>query len=197
MGAAQDQPAQRAGHAAARSATADSLATDLEKKMTTPSDDSPLPGKTRRRWFAGLAALGGLGLLGSQAHAQGWGRPHHLDPEEMARRLDYRIGRLIRDVGGTQQQKDQLVAIASAALAELRPMREQLRQARRAGLELLATPVVDRRALEQLRTTQMQVADAKSKRMVQAMADAAEVLTPEQRAKVAERMKHRMGRGRG
>lgn len=165
--------------------------------MTTPSDDSLQPGKTRRRWFAGLAALGGLGLLGAQAQAHGWGRRPRLDPQEMARRLDWRVGRLIQEVGGTPQQKDRMVAIATAALAELRPLREQMRQARRSGLELLAVPVIDRRALEQLRATQMQVADAKSRRMVQALADAAEVLTPEQRAKVAERMKQRMDHRHG
>ena len=162
--------------------------------MTDPTDNSEQPGNTRRRWFASLAALGGLGLLSVKAQAHGWGRRHGLDSEEMARRLDWRIGRLIQDVGGTQQQKDRLVAIATAARAELKPMREQLRQARRAGLDLLAAPVVDRRALEQQRVSQMQLADARSRRMVQAMADAAEVLTPEQRAKVAERMKQRMDR---
>jgi Spy/CpxP family protein refolding chaperone len=115
-----------------------------------------------------------------------------VDPEEMAHRLDWRIGRLIKDVGGTPDQKNRLVAIWTAALADLQPLREQLRQARRAGLQLLAAPVIDRRALEQQRVAQMQLADARSKRMVQAMADAAEVLTPEQRLKVAERMKRRM-----
>jgi periplasmic protein CpxP/Spy len=162
--------------------------------MTKPSDDSEQPTNTRRRWFASLAALGGLSLLGAKAHAHGWGGRHRADPEEMARRLDRRIGRLIDDVGGTPEQKNRLVAIWTAALADLRPLREQRRQARRAGLELLAATVIDRRALEQQRVTQMQLADARSKRMVQAMADAAEVLTPEQRMKVAERMKQRMDR---
>jgi periplasmic protein CpxP/Spy len=166
----------------------------MEKDMTTPSDNSLLTGKTRRRWFAGLAALGGLGLLGAQAQAQGW--RHHLDPEEMSRRLEWRISRLIKDVGGTPEQKNRLLAIWTAALTDLRPLREQMRQARRAGLELLAATVIDRRALEQQRVTQMQLADARSKRMVQAMADAAEVLTPEQRLKVADRIKRRMERHR-
>jgi Spy/CpxP family protein refolding chaperone len=71
-----------------------------------------------------------------------------------------------------------------------------MRQARRTGLELLAMPVIDRQALEQLRAMQMQAADAKSRRMTQAMAEAAEVLTPEQRVKVAERLKQRMDRRR-
>jgi protein CpxP len=167
--------------------------------MTNPADkstkDSDQPTKTSRRWFAGLAALGGLGLLGAQAaYAHGWGRRGGMDPEEMARRMDWRIGRLIKDVGGTPQQKDRLVAIATAAMAELRPLREQKRGARQRGMALLAAPAIDRAALEQLRVAQMQAAEAGSRRMVQAMADAAEVLTPEQRVKAAERLK---GRWRG
>jgi periplasmic protein CpxP/Spy len=161
--------------------------------MNKPDDDPVAPAQARRRWFAGLAALGGLGLFGAgAASAQPWRHGRGLDPEEMARRLDRRIGRLMQDVGGTPEQKERIVAIAKAALAELRPMREQMRQARRQGLELLAAPVIDRRALEQLRATQMQSADALSRRITQAMADAAEVLTPEQRAKAAERLKRRM-----
>ncbi|MCM2252032.1 MAG: periplasmic heavy metal sensor [Ramlibacter sp.] len=162
--------------------------------MTTPLDDAAQPGTIRRRWLAGLAAACGLGLVGTQVQAHGWRRRHGLDPEEMSRRLDRRIGRLVQDVGGTPEQQARLVAIATAALADLRPLRDQRRQARRDGLDLLAQPVIDRRALEQLRVAQMQAADARSRRTVQAMADAAEVLTPEQRLKVAQRMKLRMER---
>jgi periplasmic protein CpxP/Spy len=164
--------------------------------MTTPSADSQQPGNSRRRWFTGVAALGGLALLGAQAQAHAWGRRGGLDPEERARRMEWRIGRLVQEAGGTPQQKDRLVAIAMAALADLRPLREQMRKSRQRGLELLATPVIDRRALEQVRATQMQLADAKSRRTLQAMAEAAEVLTPEQRLKVAERLKQRMDRHR-
>ena len=58
-------------------------------------------------------------------------------------------------------------------------------------MELLAAPTVDRTALEQLRVAQIQSADARRRRVLQAMADAAEVLTPEQRVKAAERLKKR------
>jgi periplasmic protein CpxP/Spy len=167
----------------------------LEKTMKRESDSSPA--NPRRRWFAGLAALGGLGLLGAQAQAQGWRGHDPLDAEEMARRLDYRIGRLMRDIGGTPEQKNRLVAIITAARTELQPLREQRRQARLREIDLLSAPTIDRFALEQLRVTQMQAADARSRRMLQARADAAEVLTPEQRAKVAARMKQRIERRRG
>lgn len=159
--------------------------------MTQEKIDTTAPKNTGRRWFAALAAVGGLGLLGARAQAQGWGRP---DPAERARRLEWRIGRMVQEVGGTPQQKERLVAIATAAMADLKPLRDQMRQGRRAGIDLLAATVIDRRALEQLRVSQMQVADARSRRTVQAFADAADVLTPEQRLKVADHLKRRMER---
>jgi Spy/CpxP family protein refolding chaperone len=58
-------------------------------------------------------------------------------------------------------------------------------------MELLAKPNVDRAALEAIRAQEIQAADAMSKRFVQSLADVAEVLTPEQRAQLAEKMKQR------
>lgn len=165
--------------------------------MNTPPESPAAPQSSRRRWFTGLAALGGLGLVAAQVSAHAWGRHGALDPEERSRRLDYRIGRLVRDVGGTPEQKQRLVAIAAAAMTELRPLREQALQARLRSLQLLAAPVIDRAALEQQRLLQIQSLDARSRRTAQAMADAAEVLTPEQRAQVAARMQSRMQRRLG
>jgi protein CpxP len=163
--------------------------------MINAPDKSPgAPQSPRRRWFAGLAALGGLGFLGAQAQAQGWGRRSSLDPEERARRLDWRIGRMVKEAGGTPQQKERLVAIASAAMADLRPLRDEGRQARLRSLDLLAAPVIDKAALEEQRAAQIRAADARSRRTMQAMAQAAEVLTPEQRVKVVARIKQRTER---
>jgi protein CpxP len=165
--------------------------------MNQPAPNTAPTPQSRRRWFAGLAALGGLGAVGASAQAHGWGgwgRGHRLDPEEMARRMEYRIDRVVKEVNGTLQQKERLVAIARAAMTELRPMREQLRDMRRRGTELLAGASVDRHALEQLRAATIQLADARSRKVVQAMADAAEVFTPAQRTQLAERLKARFGR---
>jgi len=156
--------------------------------MNEHQDTPAVAGASRRRWFAGLTALAGAGLLGSAAvQAQGWGHGR-LDPEERARRMEWRIGRLVQEVGGTAQQKERLVAIARVATAELQPIREQTRALRRQGMELLAATVIDRAALERLRAARMQLEDARSRRMAQAFADAADVFTPEQRLKVAQRM---------
>ena len=64
----------------------------------------------------------------------------------------------------------------------------------RQGMTLLTAPTIDRGALDQLRVSQIQAADAMSQRTLKAMADAAEVLSPEQRSRVAERMTQRMSR---
>ena len=50
----------------------------------------------------------------------------------------------------------------------------------------LSKPTIDRVALEQLRTEGIELADTASTRLVEALADAAEVLTPEQRAELME-----------
>lgn len=167
-----------------------------------PKADSTTPS---RRWFGGAALLGGLTLLAGGARAQGMGmgmgghgpgRGHHgmMDPDAMAKRIEQRISKLIADIGGTPEQKDKLLALARATLADLKPLREQHMAARRQGMTLLTAPTIDRGALEQLRVSQMQAADAMSQRTLKAMADAAEVLSPEQRSRVAERMTQRMSR---
>ena len=157
----------------------------------------------RRRWFGVLAVLTSIGLANpAQAQTpapQGgtMGGRTGSSPEEMARHLERRIDDMVKIIGGTPDQKDKLVKLAQAAMADMKPLREQHMAARKKGLELLAAPQIDRAALEQLRTQQMQMADAMSRRMVQQMADAAEVLTPAQRAQLAARMQQRgqhMGR---
>ena len=59
---------------------------------------------------------------------------------------------------------------------------------RQRGRVLLTQPTVDRAAIEALRAEQMALADEASKRFAQAVGDVAEVLTPEQRRKIDERV---------
>jgi len=108
---------------------------------------------------------------------------------------DERVEKMVKhfgvEINATAEQTAKLTDIAKAAFKDLRPLREKARDARRRGMELLAAPTIDRAAIERLRAEQIQAADAVSKRMSQAFADAAEVLTPDQRKKLAERMQKR------
>ena len=151
------------------------------------------PANGKRRAFQAIAAVATLGFLG-KAVAQGMpGRGDHGNPQAMAER---RVDHLIKMVNGTPEQKAKLLALAQAAMADMKPLREQLSTARKRGLELLAAASIDRGAIEKLRSESAQLMDGISRRMSTHMMDAAEVLTPAQRTIAADKMKQR-GEGRG
>ena len=53
---------------------------------------------------------------------------------------------------------------------------------------MLTATTIDRTAIEKLRADQIALADSVSKRITQAIGDAGEVLSPEQRRKLADRL---------
>lgn len=166
---------------------------------------------TRRRFFrrATIAALVGSLAAGIGATAWAHGGPggwHRggggfmggpMDPAKMDEQIERRVKHFAVEVDATPEQVAKLTQIAKAAAKDLRPLREKARDARKRGMELLSAPTIDRAAIERLRAEQIQAADAASRRVSQALADTAEVLTPEQRKKFAERMQQRHGRQRG
>ena len=156
-----------------------------------------------KRRFIRRAAIATLAVaLGAGFGAHAWSHGGHggmhrgfmggsKDPAKADERIERMVKRFAARVEATPEQQGRLTEIAKAAARELRPLREKARDARSRGMALLAAPTIDRTALERLRTEQIQAADAVSRRMTQAFADAAEVLTPDQRKKLAERMQKR------
>jgi protein CpxP len=108
-------------------------------------------------------------------------------------RADRMIRHLAVEIDATAEQQDKLRAIVRGAVKDLLPVREKLLAARATARELLTQQTIDRAAIERLRADQIAVHDAASKRVVGAIADAAEVLTPEQRRKLAAMLPPRGG----
>ena len=157
-------------------------------------------GRRHGRKFLGVLALvlvaGALGGFIGKSFAFGHG--HGMmgmasDPAKLDEGVERMVKRFASRVDATPDQQAKLTTIAQAAAKDILPAREKLHDARRQAVELARAPTVDRAALEKLRADQLQLADTVSRRMTQAMADAAEVLTPEQRKKLGDRFTERMG----
>ncbi len=101
------------------------------------------------------------------------------------------IDHMLDGLNASDAQRTQIRQIFKAAADDLRGQREQRRALHERGLQIFGAPTVDAAAAEQLRQQMQALHEQASKRMLQAMLDASKVLTPEQRAKLAERMKQR------
>lgn len=160
-----------------------------------------------RRWTLAGVAAATVAVIGAAfswhghayAHGFGFGGRHggweQMDPEAMGKRLEAMVAFKLADIDATPEQKSRITAIVKGAFNDLASLRGQGRELRRKSMELLTAPTVDRAQIEALRVQQIQLHETVSRRMVQALVDAAEVLTPDQRAKIAEHMKRRHGRG--
>ncbi len=174
-----------------------------EQNPKTP-EVQPSPRKrNRRKLFGGLAIGGLLGALAATSfnvwsqvqggpdggHSRGcWGhkRMSAMTPEERAARADFATEWVLSRVDATEEQKARIKAIVQDSIKDLSQAREQHMKNRQAFMETLSQPTVDRAALKQIRASEMQLAESASDRFVTAIADAADVLTPEQRSKLVE-----------
>jgi Spy/CpxP family protein refolding chaperone len=171
--------------------------------MTRTSSASPA---RSRRWTAAAIAATLVAIAGAalswhgQARALGPGHgPMHggweqMEPEAMGRRIEAMTALRLADIDATPEQKSRITAIMKGAANDLASVRSQSRELRRKSAQLLAASSIDRAQLETLRLQQVQLHETASRRMLQAMMDAAEVLTPEQRAKLAEHRQRRYER---
>ncbi len=159
----------------------------------------------RRRFLTGLLAgvmAGGILATGLTVFALGgpppwgpggWHGPHGGDPAVVQERLEFATDWLLSRVGASDAQREQVKGIVVQAHADLAGLRDQHLQNRRALLEKLAQPSVDRSGLEQLRQAELALAEKASARIVRAVADAADVLTPEQRTQLVQRLERLHG----
>jgi len=172
-----------------------------EQSPRTPEVQPSATKKNRRKFFGGLAIGGLLSTLAATSfnawsQAQGpdggpggcWGhkRTSAMTPEQRAARADFATDWVLSRVDATEEQKTRIKAIVQDAIKDLSQVREQHMKNRQAFMDALSQPTVDRGTLKQIRASEMQLAESASDRFVTAIADAADVLTPEQRSKLVE-----------
>ncbi len=171
----------------------------------TPQPSTSGPENPRRRFFrraavatviAGVAT--GIGFTAFAHGPGGWHRAGFMgapfDPARLDEHLERMLKHLYVEIDATDAQKQLLAPIVKGAARDLLPLRAKMHEARRQAVELLSQDTVDRAALETLRTDQLRLAEQASRRFVQALADVADVLTPEQRRQLTEHIGRWHGR---
>jgi Spy/CpxP family protein refolding chaperone len=174
-----------------------------------PVQPAPKPRRLRRFLFASalLVTGGAIGAViagpvrsqgwsgpwGGPPMHHGWNAPHHEmgggfgDRMFFPGRIERGVDRLGWAVDASSEQKQKINAITQKAADDIFELRAKHLEARKQLVETLAAPTVDRAKLETLRADQMKLADTATKRVADAVADVAEVLTPAQRADLARR----------
>ena len=130
----------------------------------------------------------GLMGFGHRGHWGDHGRHGPITPAEAKEHASRMVEHLAWAIDATAEQKAQLTQIAEGLVNDLLPVHQKLEAAHGRIAALLRAPKTDRVALEALRAEHIALADDVSKRIAQGVADAADVLTPQQRAKLAEHM---------
>ena len=166
------------------------------------NNGTPAAGKRGLRWVAaGLVlavsatvALSAWAMPGGGHGRHGGGMGGHGmfmgSPEHMGRGIDH----MLDGLNASDAQRTQITQIAQQAAADLKGQRDTARALRDKSMQIFTAPNVDPAAAESVRQQMIAQHDATSRRMLQAMLDVSRVLTPEQRAQMAERMKQRQQR---
>jgi Spy/CpxP family protein refolding chaperone len=129
---------------------------------------------------------------GGERHGMG-GRHHGMDggmmfrgsPEHMGRMIDH----MLDGLNASDAQRTQIKQIAQAAAVDLKAQHEAGKALHERSLQIFAAPTVDANAAESVRQQIQAQHDQASRRVLQAMLDVSRVLTPEQRAAIAARIK--------
>jgi Spy/CpxP family protein refolding chaperone len=158
--------------------------------------------KTRHGFWFGvfLGGLGGALVAGSLVTAatvkaspllaasafHGHGRGHLQDPEKARRHAEFATAYILARVDATAAQQDEAKRIVDRAIDGLMPLVASHRENRDQVHAELTRAEIDPEALESIRRSQMELFEAASKELTEALVELARTLEPEQRAKLAE-----------
>jgi len=136
--------------------------------------------------FALLAATKAFVFAREGGWHHGWNGP--MTAEQINSRIEHGVKYMLSEVDASPDQKAKVTAIFQAAAKDVTALHDQHIAARTQLHDIMSAQTIDRARLETVRAEELQLADQASKRIVTAIADAAEVLTPEQRTKLIQEM---------
>ena len=102
--------------------------------------------------------------------------------------VDHRVDKMLDRIDASDEQRAKVKPILMAASGDMRALYLEMRESRRSLVTALTGADVDRQSIESLRAARMASMDQASERVLRALADVAEILTPAQRAEIAEKL---------
>jgi Spy/CpxP family protein refolding chaperone len=111
-----------------------------------------------------------------------------MDAEMMDKMAQKRVQHLLSEVDASKEQKAKASEIVKLSVQKGEPLAKQMHDNHQKFKGLLQAKVIDKAAVEQFRADQMKSMEDASKQMTQTLLDIAELLTPEQRVKLSEKM---------
>jgi Spy/CpxP family protein refolding chaperone len=148
----------------------------------------------RRRLAVAAIAASLLALVGGTlAYAHSGGEHHGLMSGRGAEDHLEHMQAMLTKIGASDAQKSQIEGLLKPAFEEMKAAHEAHSAAFEQFHEAITAPSIDRAKIEALRAEQLKSLDEASKRMVTAITDAAEVLSPDQRAALAAEVRKHHG----
>ncbi len=141
--------------------------------------------------FANSNAYGHMKLYAG--YNGGWHGGHHkgfanISDADIEARIERMVKHVAIEIDATQEQQEEITALATAVAKDLKPEHDRMHATGKELHDLLLADTIDRAALEQLRAERLADADRISKNLVSALAVVAEMLSPEQRKVLVERI---------
>ena len=154
-----------------------------------------------RRWIMALALIG-LGAVGGalttfavDVDAHGWrhGFRHHghgraVDAAHVIERIQHASAWALGRVDATDEQRERVDAIVASTVTDLFPLRAEHHANTRDLIAELSRPQIERATLERIRAAELALAEKATVRLLDATIAIAEVLDPEQRQQLVERI---------
>ena len=154
--------------------------------MTQDNSSNGTGGK--RRWHLWLIASALVLIIAGAGWAVKDFRDRRWDGPGFERFVETRIDRMLERADATGSQRTRIRDIIDEVIVDMQAFRSLKLETRQALLDILKQETIDREALETLRRQRVETVDLMSRRMATALADAAEVFTPEQRNELIERI---------
>lgn len=140
--------------------------------------------------LVGIGAVLGAGATAQASRMGGWhGMSHHwrgaASEEQVRERALDKAAWALGRIDASAEQETRINGIVASLVEDLYGLRAEHQEHRRQLISELARPQVDREALEKIRGDEMALAEAASRTLMNAVADATEVLGVEQREELA------------